>query len=48
MFEKEYGGIKCKDILKGGTPEQAECRMKVKDALLILEILMPKEDEQDE
>lgn len=48
MFEKEYGGIKCKDILKGGDPEQASCRMKVKDSLLILDILMPKEDEQDE
>ncbi|MDD3403708.1 MAG: hypothetical protein PHQ72_10195 [Hespellia sp.] len=36
IFQKEYGGITCKEILRGECPKQFGCGMKVKDAILII------------
>lgn len=37
VFQKEYGGITCKDILQGERPKPFACGMKVKDTVLIIE-----------
>lgn len=36
LFQKEYGGITCREILHGESPKAFQCGMKVKDAVLII------------
>lgn len=36
ILETEYGGITCRDILRGEKPQPFKCEMKVKDAVLIV------------
>lgn len=36
LFQKEYGGITCREVLHGESPEAFKCGMKVKDAVLII------------
>ncbi|UQZ88454.1 hypothetical protein C4J81_04235 [Deltaproteobacteria bacterium Smac51] len=42
IFKKEYGGLTCKDILKGQPPQPLQCTMKMKDAVLIIERVIRK------
>ena len=35
LFRQEYGGVTCRDVLRGDTPKPFQCGMKVKDAVLI-------------
>lgn len=37
MFRGEYGGVTCKDVLRGEAPKPRQCGMKVKDAVLIVQ-----------
>ena len=37
IFKKEYGGLTCREILKGQAPQPHQCTMKMKDAVLIIE-----------
>lgn len=36
IFQKEYGGITCREVLHGDSPKAFQCGMKVKDAVLII------------
>lgn len=36
VFQREYGGVTCKEILRGGEPQPFQCCMKVKDAVLMI------------
>ncbi|EFP60866.1 C_GCAxxG_C_C family protein [Erysipelotrichaceae bacterium AF15-26LB] len=36
LFQKEYGGITCREILHGERPKAFQCGMKVKDTILII------------
>lgn len=43
VFEKEYGSIRCKEILHGNSPKAFQCGMKVKDAVLTVEQVLKTE-----
>jgi hypothetical protein len=45
IFQKEYGGINCKEILHGKCPKAFQCRMKVKDAVLIISQILEEKGE---
>lgn len=45
IFQKEYGGINCKEILHGECPKAFQCRMKVKDAVLIISQILEEKGE---
>lgn len=36
IFQKEYGGVTCREVLHGESPKEFQCGMKVKDAVLII------------
>lgn len=36
IFQKEYGGVTCREVLHGECPKAFQCGMKVKDAVLII------------
>lgn len=36
IFQKEYGGITCREVLHGECPRAFQCGMKVKDTVLII------------
>lgn len=36
-FSREYGGITCRDLLRGEKPRELMCGMKVKDVVLVIE-----------
>lgn len=36
LFQKEYGGITCREVLHGESPKAFQCGMKVKDSVLII------------
>lgn len=40
LFEREYGGITCRKVLRGAGPRPFRCDMKLKDAVLIVETLL--------
>lgn len=40
LFNKEYNGITCHDVLRGETPKAFKCGMKVKDAALIVDKIL--------
>lgn len=40
LFEKEYGSIRCREILHGNSPKAFQCGMKVKDAVLMVEQIL--------
>lgn len=40
LFRREYGGVTCREILRGDTPKAFRCGMKVKDAVLIANQIM--------
>lgn len=45
IFQKEYGGITCREVLHGESPKAFQCGMKVKDAVLIInQILADRAD----
>ncbi|HIV69247.1 MAG TPA: C-GCAxxG-C-C family protein [Candidatus Butyricicoccus stercorigallinarum] len=35
LFRREYGGVTCRDVLRGQPPQALRCGLKVKDAVLI-------------
>lgn len=46
IFQKEYGGITCWEVLHGESPKAFQCGMKVKDTVLIINQILaecPKE-----
>ena len=46
IFQKEYGGITCREVLHGECPKAFQCGMKVKDTVLIINQILaecPKE-----
>lgn len=46
LFQREYGGVTCREVLHGGAPKAFQCGMKVKDAVLIInQILADTENE---
>ena len=36
IYRREYGSIRCREILHGSAPEAFQCGMKVKDAVLVV------------
>ncbi len=40
IFKREYGGITCKEILRGKEPSPNCCQMKVKDMILVIEQIL--------
>ncbi len=46
IFQKEYGGITCTEILKGQDPMSGCCKMKVKDMILLIEQLSEKQKQE--
>ena len=36
LFKREYGGITCREVLRGESPKAFQCGMKVKDSVLII------------
>lgn len=36
IYRREYGAIRCREILHGSAPEAFQCGVKVKDAVLIV------------
>ena len=40
LFRREYGGVTCREVLRGDTPKAFRCDMKVKDAVLIVHQIM--------
>ena len=36
LFQKEYGGVTCREVLHGESPKAFQCGMKVKDTVLII------------
>lgn len=36
IFENEYGGVTCREVLHGECPKAFQCGMKVKDTVLII------------
>ena len=37
IFRREYGGVTCRDILRGTSPEETDCGMKVKDMVIMID-----------
>lgn len=37
LFQKEYGGVTCREVLHGESPKAFQCGMKVKDTVLIID-----------
>lgn len=48
IFKQEYGGITCRQVLKGESPKAFKCGMKVKDAVLIINKILSEKDEKIE
>lgn len=44
LFEKEYGSIRCIEILHGEKPQPRRCGMKVKDAVFIARRLLDESE----
>jgi len=42
-FRHEYGGVTCREILRGQAPKPLQCGMKVMDTVLIIEQLLKEE-----
>ena len=36
IYRREYGSIRCREILHGGAPGAFQCGVKVKDAVLVV------------
>lgn len=47
IFKLEYGGITCREVLKGEKPKAAQCSMKVKDAVLIIKQALADVDQSN-
>lgn len=45
LFEKEYGSLRCREILKGESPKAFQCDMKVYDAVLFAEKVLKEAEE---
>lgn len=45
IFEKEYGSIRCREILQGNAPKAFQCGMKVKDAVLVVHKVLSEQGE---
>lgn len=45
VFQHEYGGITCREILHGEHPRPFQCCMKVKDAVLMVHQILAEESE---
>ncbi|MCD8074625.1 MAG: C-GCAxxG-C-C family protein [Lachnospiraceae bacterium] len=43
IYEKEYGSIRCREILHGNAPKAFQCGMKVKDAVLVVQKVLAEE-----
>lgn len=37
IFRREYGGVTCREILRGASPEETDCGMKVKDTVIMID-----------
>ena len=37
IFRREYGGVTCREILRGVSPEKTDCGMKVKDTVIMID-----------
>ncbi|MCC8102869.1 MAG: C-GCAxxG-C-C family protein [Clostridiales bacterium] len=46
IYEREYGSIRCREILRGNAPKAYQCEMKVKDAVLIIHKVLAEESGQ--
>lgn len=46
IYEKEYGSIRCREILHGNAPKAFQCGMKVKDAVLVVHKVLAEESVQ--
>ena len=44
IFEREYGSIRCREILHGNSPKAFQCGMKVKDAVLTVRKTLSEEE----
>lgn len=42
LFRQEYGGITCREVLRGRPPKAFQCGMKVKDMVLICNHILTK------
>lgn len=40
IYEREYGSIRCREILHGNKPKAFQCGMKVKDAVLMIHAVL--------
>ncbi len=47
IFQKEYGGVTCREILRGKEWSPDCCQMKVKDMVLIIEQIIGSIDRQE-
>lgn len=47
IFRQEYGGITCKEILRGVEPEEADCGMKVKDMVIMIDRVLYEQNERN-
>ena len=43
LFQREYGGITCREVLRGAPPQAFQCGMKVKDTVLIIGQVLDKD-----
>ncbi|MCD8331455.1 MAG: C-GCAxxG-C-C family protein [Oscillospiraceae bacterium] len=48
IFKKEYGSIRCKEILHGSSPKSLQCGMKVKDAVLVVQKVLAEQSARKE
>ena len=46
IYEREYGSIRCREILHGNAPKAFQCGMKVKDAVLVVHKVLGAEAAQ--
>lgn len=47
MFQREYGGLTCREALQGEPASPFRCGMKIKDAVLIIERLIREVEEKE-